>query len=159
MSGDDREREKLSWAEIDRRRDGARPRDDGPGGFQGRQERERRSREALAEADQLFSGDGDVGGAEGAELAKAVRDAHGTPGLVGACRAYADVLGIPSSTELLSIFLDTSDRTLMLPALERLYALKQAGRLEVKGGLKSQLRVLAQEPDDDIAGLSEDLLA
>ncbi len=58
MGGDDREREKLSWAEIDRRRDGARgPDRDGPGGYKGREERERLSRNALADAEGLFSGD------------------------------------------------------------------------------------------------------
>jgi hypothetical protein len=157
VGGDERDREKLSWAEIDRRRDGARgPDRDGPGGYKGRQEREQRSRNALSEAEGLFSGD--AGGEEGAELAGAVREAHGTQGLAPACRAYVDALGVPSSTELLSIFLDSADREVMVPALERLFALARAGKLEVKGGLKSQLRVLAQEPDDEIAGLSEDLL-
>lgn len=157
MGGDDREREKLSWAEVDRRRDGAQRRDaDGPGGFRGRQESETRNRQALADAEGLFIGDG--GGEEGAALASAVRDAHGTPGLAAACRAYVDARGTPATVELLSIFLDSGDRSLMLPALERLYEAKQAGKLEVKGGLKSQLRVLAQDPDDEIAGLSEDLL-
>jgi len=69
-----------------------------------------------------------------------------------------DALGTPSSTDLLSIFLDSANRELMVPALERLFELARAGKLEVKGGLKSQLRVLAQEPDDEVAGLSEDLL-
>jgi hypothetical protein len=45
-----------------------------------------------------------------------------------------------------------------VPALEALYEQKRAGKLELSGGLRSQLRVLVQEPDDDIAGLSEDLL-
>lgn len=157
MGGDDRDREKLSWAEIDRRRDGARGSGgDGPGGYKGREERERQSQNALAEADQLFSGD--AGGEVGRELADAVRKAHGTDGLIEACRAYVDALGTPSSTELLSIFLDSANRELMIPALERLFELARAGKLEVKGGLKSQLRVLAQEPDDEVAGLSEDLL-
>lgn len=157
MGGDERDREKLSWAEIDRRRDGARGSDtDGPGGYKGRQERERQSQSALTEAEELFSGD--AGGERGAALADAVREAHGTPGLAPACRAYVDALGVPSSTKLLSIFLDCADRAVMVPALERLFELARAGKLEVKGGLKSQLRVLAQEPDDEIAGLSEDLL-
>jgi len=83
VGGDDRDREKLSWAEIDRRRDGARGSGgDGPGGYKGREERERQSQNALAEADQLFSGD--AGGEEGRELADAVRKAHGTAGLIEA---------------------------------------------------------------------------
>ena len=56
------------------------------------------------------------------------------------------------------IFLDTADATLMVPALEALLARKQAGELEVSSGLRSQLRILSEDPNDDIAGLSEDLL-
>ena len=158
--GDDRdrgEREKLSWSEIDKLRDRARsPRADRPQGRQARQRAERQRHETLRAADALFVGD--KGGAEGAALAKAVRDAHGTPVLEQACHDYVSALGVPTSTDLLSIFLDSGQPDLIVPALEALYEQKRAGKLEFSGGLRSQLRVLAQEPDDDIAGLSEDLL-
>lgn len=162
--GDDRDRddrEKLSWAEIDKRRDKARSSGSGSGGGhpRGRQARERaarESRDSLHEAEALFSGD--PGGEEGAALAKAVRDAHGSPELEEACRDYVASLGVPKQPELLTIFLDTGCTDLIVSALEALEELKQEGRLEVTRGLKTQLRLLAQEPDDDVAGLSEDLL-
>jgi hypothetical protein len=68
-------------------------------------------------------------------------------------------LGVPAAADLLSIMLDTGQTDLLIAALERLFALKQTGKLEISGGLKAQLRLLAQEPNDDVAGLSEDLLA
>ena len=151
------EREKLSWSEIDKLRDKARsPRADRPRGRQARQRAERQTHEALQVADALFRGD--EGGAEGAALATAVRDAHGTSELGQACRDYVAALGVPTSVGLLSIFLDSGQPDLIVPALEALYEQKRAGKLELSGGLRSQLRVLVQEPDDDIAGLSEDLL-
>jgi hypothetical protein len=158
--GDDRdhgEREKLSWSEIDKLRDRARsPRTDRPRGRQAQQEAEKGTREALRSAETVFTSE--KGGAEGAALAKAVRDTHGTPDLEQACRDYVAALGVPTSTDLLSIFLDSRQPDLIVPALEALYEQKRAGMLEISGGLKSQLRMLAHEPDDDIAGLSEDLL-
>ena len=151
------EREKLSWSEIDKLRDRARsPRADLPQGRQARQRAARQRHETLRAADALFVGD--KGGAEGAALAKAVRDTHGTPELKQACRDYVAAIGLPTSADLLSIFLDSRQPDLIVPALEALYEQKRAGKLEFSGGLRSQLRVLVQEPDDDIAGLSEDLL-
>jgi hypothetical protein len=160
--GDDGEREKLSWAEIDKRRDKARtsysPQGDGhPRGRRAQERAARESRDALVQADALFSAD--PGGEEGAALAKAVRDAHGTPELESACRTYMAELGVPTAVDLLSIMLDTGQTEIMIAALEKLFALKQKGKLEITGGLKAQLRLLAQEPNDDVAGLSEDLLS
>lgn len=152
------ERERLSWSEIDKLRDKARSqRGERPRGKQAQQRAARQTREALKDADSLFTSE--RGGAAGAALASAVRDAHGTPDLEQACRDYVAALGVPTSADLLSIFLDTRKRDLIVAALEMLYARKCAGELKMSGGLKSQLRVLAQEPDDDVAGLSEDLLA
>lgn len=158
--GDDRdhgEREKLSWSEVDKLRDKSRSsHTDRPRGRKTREQSERETREALGAADSLFSED--RGGAQGAVLANAVRDAHGTPALEQACRDYVAALGVPTTTGLLSIFLDSGKPDLIVLALEVLHEQKRAGQLEISGGLKSQLRVLAQEPDDDVAGLSEDLL-
>jgi hypothetical protein len=158
--GEDRdhgEREKLSWSEIDKRRGQARSRQEQhPRGRAARERAEGDKRSALKEADSLFSRD--KGGEAGAALAKALRDAHGSPQLGDACREYVEQLGVPNDPALLSILLDSGERPLMQPALERLLELKASGGLEVTGSLKIQLRTLSQEPDDDIAGLCEDLL-
>jgi hypothetical protein len=151
------EREKLSWAEIDKLRDGSRSRRaDRPRGRQAQQQAEGEKREALRSAETVFTSE--KGSATGAAFAKAVRDSHGTPNLEQACRDYVAELGVPTSADLLSIFLDSRQPDLIVPALEALCEQKRAGTLEISGGLKSQLRILAHEPDDHIAGLSEDLL-
>jgi len=154
LAGDDRE--KLSYSERDRlRRDRAaghdRPR--GPGA---RKQQEDQRQSALEQAESIFSEEGV--GERGDELAKVIRAAHGSAELPDACHAFVLEVGLPKSVDLLQIFLDTADATLMVPALEALLARKQAGELEVSSGLRSQLRILSEDPNDDIAGLSEDLL-
>lgn len=158
MNSDERgEREKLSWSEIDKRRGRARtPREDRPGGKQAREQAARESRQALAAAAALFAGE--AGGGRAAALAKAVRDAHGSPGLAPACRAYESELGMPASAELLAIFLDVAERDWRVRTLEALRDLAGRGALEMGAGLKSQLRLLCEDADDDIAGLAGDLL-
>jgi hypothetical protein len=156
MADDDRPR--LSWKEIDQRRDGSGPRNRGEGRPRGLAEQaraEEATKEYLKEADKMFSSA--QGGAAGEVLAKAVSDAHGTPELVAACAAYRESLGLPNDTSLLSVFLDADDLELVADTLDHMIALVQAGSLEVTSGLKAQLRVLVQSFDDNIAGAAEDL--
>jgi hypothetical protein len=161
MSGrdDDRdERPRRSWREIDRMRDGSghRPDERKPRG----KAAEARSRQAtqsyLKQIDGLFARDG--GGAEGERLARALRAAHGTPGLAEACAAYRDALGFPSDPELASLFLDCGERELVAGALTALAAAHTREPVPLGSGLRSQLRLLAEDPDDEIAGAAEDLL-
>lgn len=155
MGWDDRE--KLSYSERDRlRRDRAKGHDS-PRGHAARERQEEQRDSALKQAESIFSEEG--AGTQGDELAKAVRAAHGSAELPEACHAFVAEVGMPRSVDLLQIFIDTSDPLLSVPALEALLVLKQAGDLELTAGLKSQLRTLCEDPDDDIAGLSEDLLA
>jgi len=156
--GDDRDRyDRPSWSEIDKRRDGSRSRGEPrPRGAAAEARSRAASEQYVKEIDKLFSKE--PGGAEAEGLARAVRDAHGTAGLAAACGAYVERLGTPRDVSLLSIFLDSDDAAIMVPALERLLELREAGALEAKSGLVTQLRVLAQSFDDDVAGIAEDLL-
>lgn len=160
MTGtDDRdERPRRSWREIDRMRDGsgharAEPRPASPAA---RARAREATRQYVKKLDGLFSDE--KGGAEGERLAAAVRDAHGTPELAGACRAYRDALGLPQDPSLLSIFLDADDPELVRDALGGLEALRHTERLEPTRGLRSQLRMLAQGSDDEAAEAAEELL-
>ena len=160
MSGDD-ERPKLSWSEIDKRRDRA-------GGR--RDERERRPRGAEAEArsraatqSYLKKLDGALfakgaGGAAAAPHARALRDAHGTPGFDAACAAYLAAQGPPRDAALAALFLDAARREHVLAGLAALASLRSAGGLELGRGLRSQLRVHAEGADDEIASAAEALL-
>ena len=153
MTSDDR---KLTYSERDRlRREGG-----GSGGRprsrRAKMEEERRSSEALAGADALFTDE--KGGQEGKALADAVRSAHGTADLPSACRAYLETIGPPATAELASVFLDAGVKELSLIALDELLRRKDAGDLELDGGLKRQIRILSQDFDDDLASRAEDLL-
>lgn len=147
---------KLSYSERDRmRREGS-----GSGGRRPsrREEAEqaKRSHEVLIVADALFTDE--KGGQEGKGLADAVRAAHGTPDLASACRAYAEAVGPPTTAELASIFLDAGEKDLGVLALDELLRKKDAGDLELTGGLKRQIRILSEDFDDDLASRAEDLL-
>ena len=162
--GDDRDRDdrpRRSWREIDQMRDGSRGRRDPS-------ERRPRSREEAArsaaatkqylnEADKLFASG--KGGHRGEQLARAMHDAHGSEGFSEACSAYLSELGLPTDPKLLSLLLDTGDPELIVPALEALLVAREEGRLETSGGLKSQVRMLAEDRHDGVAGAAEDLLA
>jgi hypothetical protein len=151
------DREKKSFSERDRmrreRRDpaergGARPADPARAAAA--------TKQYLKEMDTLFAKG--RGGAEGERLARAVREARGTPGLAVACRAYRDAVGAPSDAALVACFLDAGDPELALVGLEALRAAREAGRLELTPGLRTQLRMLAQDADDAVASAAEELL-
>jgi hypothetical protein len=158
MGADDRE--KLSFSELDRLR---RERKQGGGGERqprgpGAEARAKQATQAyLKKADALFSGE--KGDAEGEGLARAVQAAHGTSGLAEACRAYRDAVGMPEDPALLSLFLDADDPAVVAEAVRALALGHESGRLQVSRGIKSQLRVLEQSTDDDVAYEAEELLA
>jgi hypothetical protein len=148
---------KLSWKEIDQRRDGTRrdepkrPRD------KFAQERaDQATKEYMKELDKLFSTG--HGGAEGEEQVKALRAAHGTPELAKVCRTFQAELGLPKDVGLLSIFLDSNEPELVVEALEVLLALQKSGDAEFGKGVVSQLRVLAQDFNNDIAEIAEEIV-
>jgi hypothetical protein len=151
MAGDD---QKLTYSERDRmrREGGGRPKSG-----RARAQEEERSQEALKVADSLFT-EATGGGQEGKALAAAVNEAHGTPELPGACRAYFAALGPPSSLTLASIFLDAGEKEMSVAVLDELLRQKDAGALDLDGGLKRQVRLLSEDFDDDLASRAEDLL-
>jgi hypothetical protein len=100
---------------------------------------------------------GKPGSTEG-RLAQAIRDAQGTPGLGEACRAYLEALGVPEATALLAAFLDSRERELVLAALESLAERVEEGGLELSAGLRAELRMLADEADDEVAEVAEEIL-
>ena len=160
MSRDDDERPRLSWSEIDKRRDRPGRRDEGERRPRGAAA-EARSRAAaqtyLAKLDTALFAKG-PGGAAGEPLARAVREAHGSSRLADACAAYLAALGPPKGADLASLFLDASRRELVLAGLEGLAALRTSGGFAPGRALRSQLRLCAEGPDDEIASAAEALL-
>jgi hypothetical protein len=160
VSGDDKnwlDREKLSFAELDRRRrDGGRSGDARePRNLAERERSEAASKQSLKEADGLFAGGNK---AERERLATAMRDAHGTPALADACRAYHAACGPPEDPRLVSLFLDTGESEVILLGFEALRAGAEKGTITLFGSVRSQLRILAEDSDNAVADGAEDLL-
>ncbi|MDH3211154.1 MAG: hypothetical protein OEM05_01605 [Myxococcales bacterium] len=154
---DGSERERRSWREIDRMRDGTGgTRERGPRSAAEQARADAASRAHRKQLDRMFATA--KGGAEGQRLAKAMRDAHGTPVLADACRAYRDAVGPPEELAHISLFLDSGDPELVLAGLEALRSGLEAGALEPTPGIRTQLRLLAQDRDDDVADAAEALL-
>jgi len=161
MSGDDRswnDGDKLSFSERDRRRREGRssPREQRPKGISKARE-EAVTKQYLKQLDGLFSKT--KGGAEVEKLGAAVRAAHGTSGLADACRQYREVAGFPEDAVLLGMFLDSGDVELVVGGLQALLAACEAEGFKTSGGLRSQIRMLAEDPNDEVAELAEALAA
>jgi hypothetical protein len=151
------ERPKLSWSELDKRRDRPRSRtpDRGPRGAAAEARSRSATKSYLAKLDdQLFAKKGSSG-----RLADAVRDALGTPGLTEACRAHLASVGPPRDAGLIAAFLDAADPTVQGAALAALAEEIAARRLTLTSGLRAQLRRLADGPDDELAERAEEILA
>jgi hypothetical protein len=155
--GDHDEREKRSWREIDRMRDGSRSQSDStPRGAAEQARVDAASKQHRRQLERMFSTG--RGGAEGTRLAKAMRDALGTPGLADACRAFQEALGEPEDAPHVSLFLDSGDPELVLVGLKALRSGCEDGSLQVTSGFRTQLRMLVEDSNDEVAEVAEELL-
>jgi len=161
VTGDDRswnDGDKLSFSERDRRRreGSSSSREHRPKGIP-RAKEEALTKQYIKQLDGLFSKT--RGGAEIERLGAAVRAAHGTSGLADACRHYCEVAGFPDEPALLGMFLDSGDAALVVGGLEALRAAYATPGFKASAGLRSQIRMLAEDPDDEVAELAEALAA
>ncbi len=160
MSRDDRswnDGDKLSFSERDRRRrEGRVSREDRPRGAS-KAKVEAVTKQYVKQLDGLFSKT--TGGAEAEQLGAAIRAAHGTSGLADACRQYREVAGFPEDAALLGMFLDSGDAELVVGGLKALQAACEVAGFKASGGLRSQIRMLAEDPEDEVAELAEALVA
>ena len=156
--GDDRswnDGDKLSFSERDRRRrEGRSSREHRPAGVSKAKE-EAATKQYVKQLDGLFSKT--QGGAKADKLGAAVRAAHGTSGLVDACRQYREAMGFPEDAALLGMFLDSGDVELVVGGLRALQAACEAAGFKASGGLRSQIRMLAEDRHDEVAELAEAL--
>ena len=159
MSGDDRswmDREKRSFSELDRlRRERRSSGEQRPRGKAAQERSEAATKQYVKEIDGLFSKGNK---AELERITTAMRDAHGTPGLADACRVYHRTVGLPDEASLISLFLDTGEPELILVGLEALRTSHGKGTLKVTSGLRSQLRILSESADDEVAEAAEEFL-
>jgi hypothetical protein len=154
--GDDRswnDGDKLSFSERDRRRRDGRPAREKRTPGVSKAKEEAGTKQYIKQLDGLFSSA--KGGAEAEKLGAAIRAAHGSSGLADACRQFREVAGFPEDGALLGMFLDSGDAELVVGALKALQTACDAGGIKASGGLRSQIRMLAEDPDDEVAELAE----
>ena len=144
---DDDDREKLSWREIDRMRDGSRH---VSGGSKSYQERTLRSdwakKQHLREAEKFFKGRKGTDEYKAADTA--LHEKYGTPDFQEAAKTFLQQFGLPDDWGSLLLVLDFHDPKWVkeaLAALKKMYAKRSL--IEQKG-FKGKVRVLVMTTAD-----------
>jgi hypothetical protein len=151
-------REKISWREIDRRKDRSpyapkeTPKD---------QARSRRSEWVMKkyrrEADKLFMGK--KGTKKHQKAYNDIDRYHGTDQFETAVKTYLDQYGLPDDWSTLSLLLDYSDSEKVLQALHVMKDLYETRNPIEKQGFKAKVDILAMTASDsDLRDFSEEIL-
>jgi len=155
---DNDEGEKISWREIDRRKDRSpyapkeAPQD---------RVRSRRSEWVMKkyrkEADKLFMGK--KGTKKHQKARNDIDRFHGTDQFEAAVKAYLDQYGLPDDWSTLSLLLDYSDSQKVLQALAAMKDLYEAKSPIEKQGFKAKVDILAMTASDsDLRDFAEEML-
>jgi hypothetical protein len=138
---DDDDRERPSWREIDRLRDGSRHGrgEHKPPGGQKQQEKIRQ--EALKQAEALFSGKQQR--PEYKKAMAALEDQRATPHFLEAAEKFLQDYGLPEDWRALMLFLDYPEPAVVGEALNRLQHLAPSQSMTELMGLKGKLRTLS----------------
>jgi hypothetical protein len=155
---DEDEREKISWREVDRRKDRSpyAPKEKPPD-----RERSRRSewimKKYRKEADKLFMGK--KGTKKHQKTLNDIECYHGTDQFETAVKAYLDSYGLPDDWSTLSLLLDYSDAEKVLGVLTAMKSLYEGRTPIEKRGFKAKVDILAMTAtDSDLRDFSEELL-
>ena len=144
---DEDEREKLSWSEIDKRRDRSRH----VSGEKPSYKKSKRSEWALKqyrkEAERLLMG---KKGSEAYKKARnAIHDRHGTPKFNAAVKSFVREYGLPDDWDTLFLLLDYRDADLVEEVLSRLMASYQERSLTEMQGFRAKLEIMEPTINDD----------
>ena len=154
----DGEREKLSWREIDRRKDRS---PYAPKETLRDQTRSRHSEWVMKkyrkEADKLFMGK--KGTKKHQKAHNDLDRYHGTDQFETVVKAYLDQYGLPEDWSTLSLLLDYSDSQRVLQALTAMKDLYEARSPIEKQGFKAKVDILAMTASDsDLRDFAEEML-
>ncbi len=144
---DDDDREKLSWREIDRMRDGSRH---VSGGSKSYQERTLRSdwakKQHLREAEKFFR---DRKGTDEYKAAdRALHEKYGTPDFQEAAKNFLQQFGLPDEWGSLLLVLDFHDPKWVKEALAALTGMYEKRSLIEQRGFKGKVKVLVMTTAD-----------
>jgi len=151
-------REKISWREIDRRKDRS---PYAPKETAKDQARSRRSEWVMKkyrkEADKLFMGK--KGTKKHQKAYNDIDRYHGTDQFETAVKAYLDQYGLPDDWSTLSLLLDYSDSEKVLQALTVMKDLYETRSPIEKQGFKAKVDILAMTASDsNLRDFSEEML-
>lgn len=155
---DEEEREKISWREIDRRKDRS---PHAPKEPSQERERSRRSEWVMMkyrkEADKLFMG---KKGTKKHKKAQGDIDRfHGTGQFNEAVKHYLDQYGLPEDWRTLSLLLDYSDPETVSEAIQAMKPLYETRSTVEKQGFKARLDILAMTAThSDLRDTAEEIL-
>lgn len=143
---DDEDREKLSWREIDQRRD----RSSHVSGGKSYQERSLKSdwakKQHLREAEKFFQGK------KGTEAYKkaytALHEKYGTPGFKEAAQKFIQEFGMPDDWSTLLLIMDISEPALVTDAIIALKGMYEKRSPIEQKGFKGKLKILAMTAKD-----------
>lgn len=156
---DDDDREKRSWRDIDRQRDGSAHASKEQGG-EARQKSPRKEwaqKMYLKEIENLFKGK--KASKEHAAALKEVHERAGTKKFTPAVKKYLKEFGMPDDWSTLFLLLDYEDLAVAKDAVAALIALVPEAQLNLKEGLKSKLNIiLMTTTDDELHDIAEEAL-
>jgi hypothetical protein len=138
---DNNERERLSWREIDRLRDGSRPGRGESKPKSSRKQQEKIKQDALKQAEALFAGK-----QERPEYKKALaklEDQRATAQFSAAAEKFFKNYGLPEDWRGLMLFLDYPDPAMIAEAMSRLQHMAHSQSMTELQGLKGKLRTLS----------------
>ncbi|MGB9627477.1 MAG: hypothetical protein ACPL6D_02345 [Thermodesulfobacteriota bacterium] len=155
---DEDERDRISWREIDRRKDRSpyAPKEPPPDRKKSRQA-EWVMKKFRKEADKLFMGK------KGTKKHQKARDDidrfYGTEQFETAVKSYLDEYGLPEDWNTLSLLLDYSDSEKVLEALQAMRNLYDARSPMEKQGFKAKVDILSMTAkDSEVRNFAEEML-
>lgn len=155
---DNDDREKLSWKEIDRKRDSSSHVSKEPNDQRPKSPRKEWAQKMyLKEIENLFKGK--KASKEHAAALKEVHERAGTKKFGPAVRKYLKEFGMPDDWSTLFLLLDYEDIKVARDAVAALVALAPEAQLNLKEGLKSKLNIIIMTAtDDDLREIAEEAL-
>jgi hypothetical protein len=155
---DEDERERISWREIDRRKDRSpyAPKEKPPD-----RERSRRSEWVMKkfrkEADKLFMGK--KGTKKHQKALSEIERYHGTDQFEAMVKTYLDLYGLPDDWSTLSLLLDYPEAEKVLEVLTAMKNLYESRTPIEKQGFKAKVDILAMTTQDgDLRDFAEEML-
>ncbi len=154
---DDDERERLSWSEIDKRRDGSRHRAPARPRVS-RKQAEAVRQQALREAEALFKGK--RGRPEYRQALRELEALHGTKKFPAFAKDFLEEYGLPEEWGALTRLLDYPDPEEVGEVLQALAALFPGRSRVEQQGFKGRLQIMALTcPHPRLRSLAEEILA